>query len=68
MSCGSGSTYTKDAQNGIRDDFKAVPVHAVLGLVKDEFAGSVGVKGLQADGCCHGTHKALPHGLVWEIV
>lgn len=61
-------TYTKDAKDSIGDDFKPVPVHAVFGLIQDQLAGPKGVKGLQADGGCHCTHEALPHGLVGEVI
>lgn len=30
--------YPKDAQNGIRNNFETVPIHAVLGLIQDELA------------------------------
>lgn len=61
-------TYTKDAQENVGDDLKAVPVRAVLGLVQHKLSGSEGIKGLERHGCRHGTDEALPHGLVREVV
>lgn len=61
-------TYANDAQDGIRQDLKALPVTAVLCLIHDQLAGSKGVEGLKDDGSGHGADEALPHGLVWEEV
>lgn len=61
-------TYTKDAKYGVGDDFEAMPVHAVLGLVEHKLARAKGIECLKNDCGSHGTDETLPHGLVWEVV
>lgn len=62
------STYANNAQYGIRQNLKALPVMAILCLIHDQLAGSKGVEGLKDDGSGHGADEALPHGLIWEEV
>lgn len=62
------STYAEYAQDGVGDELESVPVRAVLGLIQDQFARSKSIKSLQNHGGGHGADKALPHGLVWEVI
>ena len=61
-------TYTNNAENGVGNEFEAVPVCAIFGLVKDKFTRAEGIECLEGDGGCHGAHEALPQGLVGEVV
>lgn len=65
---GGYDTYTKNAQEGIRKDFKAMPADAVLDLVQDKLSGPEGIESLENDGSSHGTDEALPHGFVGKVV